>query len=319
MRNAFSTVAVAVALLIAIPLFHNGFVTGILVVVAINALAATGLGLLVGAAGEVSLAQAAFMGVGAYATAILAGHGWNTWLAIVGAAAIAVVLAALVGYPTLRLRGHYLTLATLGLGIIFFVFLNEASSLTGGPSGYGDYPALQIGTLKLSGDLAFYVLAWSCVLLAAIGSAALRGSWRGRALRAIAASEVAASSVGISVRTRKLEAFILSAIAASIAGSIYAFYVGFVSPTTFGFEQSVFLLVMVVLGGAERPTGPVLGAVLFIAVNEALQALGSHLFPSSAQSAVAALQIVAFGIVLIAVMRLLPQGVAGAWFGRATR
>jgi len=316
-RNACS--AIAVALLIAVPFLHNGYLTGLLVVVAIDALAATGLGLLVGAAGEVSLAQAAFMGIGAYATALLAGHGWNAWLAIIGAGAVVVALAAVVGYPTLRLRGHYLTLATLGLGIIVFVALNEASPLTGGPSGYGDYPSLRIGALRLSGDVPFYVLAWLCVALAVIGGAALRASWRGRALRAISASEVAAASVGVSVRARKLEAFVLSAVAASLAGSIYAFYVGFISPTSFGFEQSVFLLVMVVLGGAETATGPVFGSLLFVIANEVLQALGSHLFPSTAQSAVAALQIVAFGIVLIVVMRLLPRGVAGAWLEKVAR
>lgn len=315
-RNAFS--AIAIALLIAIPFFHNGYVTGLLVVVAIDALAATGLGILVGAAGEVSLAQAAFMGIGAYATALLAGHGWNPWLAIVGATAAAAILAVIVGYPTLRLRGHYLTLATLGLGIIFVVVLNQASSLTGGPSGYGDYPQLHLGALSLTGDVPFYALAWTCVLLAAGGRAVLRASWRGRAMRAIAASEVAAASIGISVRTRKLEAFVLCAIAASIAGSIYAFYVGFISPTSFGFEQSIFLLVMVILGGAQKPAGPIFGALLFVLANEALQALGSHLFPSTAQSAVAALQIVAFGVILIVVVRLLPQGVAGAWLGKVT-
>src|SRR5207249_626559 len=117
-------------------------------------------------------------------------------------------------------------------------------------------------------------LGWLCALAVGFLLLRYRRSWRGRALRAIAGSEIAAASVGVPVRARKLEAFVISAAAASLAGSLDAFYVGFISPVSFGFERSVFLLVMVVVGGADSVLGPVLGALLFTVTGELLKTLG---------------------------------------------
>ncbi len=162
-----------------------------------------------------------------------------------------------------------------------------------------------------------YVVAWVAVGLGAAALSALRASARGRALRAIAASEAAAAAMGVRVRTRKLEAFVLSAVYAAVAGSLYAYYAGYISPTSFTFEQSVFFVVMVVLGGAATALGPIVGAALFTLIAAALTALAGVVFPANAQGAAAALQVVAFGAILVVVMRFVPQGLVGALLERS--
>ncbi|GAC1574317.1 MAG: branched-chain amino acid ABC transporter permease [Candidatus Elarobacter sp.] len=308
--------AVLAAIVVTVPFLHDGYITATMVVIGENAIAALGLSFLVGTAGEVSLAQAAFFGLGAYAAAAASRHGLDPWLAIVFAACVVGAVAAVVGWPTLRLRGHYLTLATLGLGIIAKVVFDEATGLTGGPSGFGDYGTLHWFAHPLAGDVASYVVAWITVAVGAGAIVALRASSRGRALRAIAGSEAAAAAMGVHVRARKLEAFVLSAVFASVAGSLYAFYVGYISPTSFTFEQSVFFLVMVVLGGARSSLGPIVGAALYTLIAALLTQAAGAVFPSSAQSAAAALQVIAFGLILVLVMRFMPLGIAGtlaAW------
>jgi branched-chain amino acid transport system permease protein len=300
---------VLVAAVVLVPFTHNGFAIAMMIVVAQNAIAALGLGFLIGTAGEVSLAQAAFFGFGAYGASWLSGHHVDAWLAMIVTALLVGLFAALLGYPTLRLRGHYLTLATLGFGIIGTVIFNEAVGFTGGPSGLGDFGTLHLGGTALSGDLPFYVLTWAVVLIVSVTLHLLRNSWRGRALRAIASSETAAAAMGVAVRARKVEAFVLSAVCGSLGGSLFAFYVGFISPTSFGFEQSVYLLVMVVIGGTATTLGPILGSLVFSATSSALLVAGQRLFASADQSAVSALQIIAFGIILVAVVRLLPKGI----------
>ena len=311
--------ALAGLVVIAVPFARNGYALATMVVIGRNALAALGLSLMVGTVGEVVLAQAAFFGLGAYAAAAASRHGLDPWLAIVGAALVVATVAAAIGWPTLRLRGHYLTLATLGLGVIAKVAFDEAGALTGGPSGTGDFGVLHLGARPLTGDLPAYVLAWLAVGVGAAGLAALRAGARGRALRAIADSETAAAAMGVRVRARKLEAFVLSAVYGSVAGSLYAYYAGYISPTSFTFEQSVFLLVMVVLGGAATTLGPIVGAALFTLVAAALTAVAGALFPANAQGAAAALEVAAFGCILVAVVRFMPHGIVGALLARAAR
>jgi len=304
--------AAALALIVcAVPFAANAYVVSMLVLIALSGIAALGLGLLMGTVGEISLAQAAFMGIGAYAAASSAHAGLNPWLSILVAPVVVAAVAAFVGYPTLRLRGHYLTLATLGLGVIATVFFNEVSSVTGGPQGLGDFGSLQVGSYVLAGDKPFYGLAWIAAGLVALGVRQFRASARGRALRAIAASETAAAAMGVSVRVRKLEAFVLSAVIAGFAGALYAFYVGYITPVAFGFEQSVLIVVMVVLGGAATTLGPLVGAFIYQIGSALLAVLGAHLVTDNAQAASAALQVTCFGLLLVVVVRFLPSGLVG--------
>jgi len=318
-RSGFIAAGIAAVLVVLVPFLHNGYLTGTMVLVAQNAIAALGLGLLIGTARVVSVAQAAFFGVGAYAAAAVSSRGLDPWLSILVSMVVVAAIAAIVGWPVRRLRGHYITLATLALGYIAMVTFNEASAITGGPSGFGTFPPLHWGATPLTGDLPAYVLAWIAVAIGGLIVYRIRNSSRGRALRAIAASETAAASMGVEVRARKLEAFVLSAVFAGVAGAFYAYYVGYISPVSFSFDQSIYFIIMVSLGGSATTLGPIVGSALYSFISAALTQFASVAFPSNAQSAAAALQVIAFGLILIGVMRFLPGGIVAAIATRLDR
>jgi branched-chain amino acid transport system permease protein len=311
-RNGFIAVGVGAAIVVLVPFLHNGYITGLMVLIAQNAIAALGLGLLFGTARVVSVCQASFVGLGAYAAAASSSRGLDPWLSIVLALVFVAVVAAIVGWPVLRLRGHYITLATLALGYIAMVVFNEATAFTGGPSGFGTFPPLHFAGHPLTGDMPAYILGWLLVVVCGVIVYVIRNSSRGRALRAIASSETAAAAMGVEVRTRKLEAFVLSAMFAGLSGALYAYYVGYISPVSFSFDQSIYFIIMVVLGGSATTLGPIIGSALYSVISSALTQLASVIFPLSAQGAAAALQVIAFGAILICVIRFLPSGLIPA-------
>jgi branched-chain amino acid transport system permease protein len=311
-RNGLIAAGLGVIVVILVPFLHNGYTTGLMVLIAQNAIAALGLGLLFGTARVVSVCQGSFVGLGAYAAAAASSRGLDPWLSIVLSMFFVAAVAALVGWPVLRLRGHYITLATLALGYIALVIFNEATPFTGGPSGFGTFPPLSLAGHALTGDLPAYVLGWLTVVVCAAIVYAIRNSSRGRALRAIASSETAAAAMGVEVRTRKLEAFVLAAVFAGLSGALYAYYVGYISPGSFGFDQSIYFILMVVLGGSATTLGPIAGSALYSLISSALTQLASVVFPLSAQAAAAALQVIAFGAILICVIRFLPSGIIPA-------
>jgi branched-chain amino acid transport system permease protein len=181
-------------------------------------------------------------------------------------------LAFLIGFPILKLKGHYLAMATLGLGIIIFIVFNETVDLTGGPSGLSGIPNLGIGSLKFDSDIKNYYLIWTFTLTTVLLTLNLANSRVGRALRAIHDSEVAARVMGVNARVLKVQIFALSAVICSVAGSLYAHTMTFVSPTSFGFNFSVELLTMVVIGGLGSIYGSFLGAALLTLLPEFLRA-----------------------------------------------
>lgn len=279
------------------PLLHSPYYLTVGVFVALHGMVALGLGLLLGYAGQVSLGHAAFYGLGAYGSAILTLHyHWNPWLALVAAAAITALLAFIIGRPTLKLHGHYLAMATLGLGVIVKILFNEGGDFTGGPSGLSDIPALQIGPLAISDDLRMYLLAWPVLALLALLARNLLQSRLGRSLRAIHDSEIAASSCAIDTGRAKVMVFVFSAVCASVAGSLYAHYVKFVNPEPFGFAFSIELVVMVIVGGAGTLLGPLLGTAVLTTITQVLVALGAH-YP-----VVKDLDVVIFGLMLVVIL-----------------
>jgi branched-chain amino acid transport system permease protein len=287
----------------------GGYALTLLVLVGLQALAALGLTLLMGQAGQVSLAQGAFYGLGAYASGVLALRaGVPPAASIPAAIFLAAALALLLGLPSLRLGGHHLALATLGFGLILFLVFNEADAWTGGPSGLAGIPPLELAGRAVSGDRASAVVVWT-VLAAALGaSGELLRSRVGRALRAVAASEVAAASSGVDVGRTKLVAFVLAGALAAAAGALYAHWMTFVSPTAFGIDASIELLVMAVVGGLGHPYGALLGAATVTLLVEGLRGL-AH---AAAPGATGWVEIVAFGAILVAVLLVAPGGLAGA-------
>ncbi len=280
---------------------NNPYYLNVLNVVALNVVVVTGLNLLIGFAGAISLGHAAFFGLGAYASAILSStYGLSPWLAMPLAAAAVALLALLLGAPTLRLEGNYLVMATLGFNLIVTVFLLQADQLTGGPSGFAGVPALKLGKLSLDNDLNFYYLAWGLAVLGLALGRNLAVSRVGRGLRALHDSPVAAAAVGVPTASYKVRVFVLSAVYASLAGSLYAHYFGIITPKTFDIFHSVELVTMCLVGGMGSLWGGFFGAAFLTPLPQVL-----HVFEEYKD--------IIFGGVLLLLLIFQPQGLVGWW------
>lgn len=255
------------------PLFFAGnYLMNVFVFVGIHTMLAVALNLLLGYAGQISLGHAAFFGLGAYGSGILTTtFGWNPWLTLAAVALAVSALAFAVGFPILKLKGHYLAMATLGMGIIIYIVFNEWVEVTGGPSGFPGIPNLQLGSLVFDSDLKNYYLVWTFTLGCVLLSVNLANSRIGRAFRAIHDAETAARVMGVNARLLKVQVFALSAMICAIAGSLYAHVMSFVAPPSFGFNISVELLTMVVIGGLGSIYGSFLGALLLTLLPEFLR------------------------------------------------
>ncbi len=271
-RNSLMLIAGLVALFVilaALPLFLDDFLLTICIFIGINVIIVFGLSLLLGYAGQISLGHAGLYGLGAYTSAILSTKlSLNPFLTIIAGAIVAGVAAYIIGLPALRLRGHYLAMATLGAGIIIQIFLVELSGLTGGPAGISMIPPFSIGKFLFDQNTSFYFLVLASVLFTLIISLNLVRSQQGRALRAMHQNETAAASIGIDIERQKMFIFALSGMFAGLAGGLYAHYVTYISPDTFGIALSISLVTMVVIGGSENLLAAAMGAVLVTAISE---------------------------------------------------
>ncbi len=296
-----------VALVVVLPALVAGRLSlSIFLFVGLASLLAIGLTLLGGGAGQVSLGQAAFYGIGAYVSAMTTLRlGLTPWIALPLSAAVAALIAFLVGAPILMLRGHYLALGTLALNIVVDVLIRNVQGLTGGPTGLTGIPPFRIGGTALTGDRFFYYAAWSITLLALWLGRNLIDSRIGRALAAVRASEVVAGTLGINPAYYKARVFALSAALAGIAGSLYVHYLSFVSPSPFAFEYSITLLLMSVLGGIGHLPGAVLGAGIVTLLRESLRDVMPRFFRGGAS---AEYEIVVFGLLLAGVVIFAPGG-----------
>jgi branched-chain amino acid transport system permease protein len=297
-RNDLYTLLAIALLAILYPLLvgDNQYFISLLVFLGINGIITMGLSLLMGYAGQISLGHAAFYGIGAYSSGVL-----TTKYSVhpVGAFFIGIFLSALiawlVGKPTLRLKGHYMAVATLGFGEILFIVFNELSPLTGGPSGLSGIPSLTIFGIPIEGATYLY-LVWGLVILLLIFSLNVINSRVGRALRAVHGNELAANSMGVDASRYKVQVFVLSAIYASMAGSLYAHFITFISPSSFGLMFSILLLMMVVVGGAGTIWGALLGAAVLTLLPEYLRGLEDF-------------EVLAYGAILMIVLLYMPQGI----------
>ncbi|TWI35878.1 branched-chain amino acid ABC transporter permease [Paracoccus sulfuroxidans] len=248
----------------------------------INGLAVTGMVILIGYAGQISLGHAGFAGIGAYACALAPVHlGLHPALAVVLGAAISALMAYLVGRPILRLKGYYLGVATLGFGILVSMVLANEGQLTGGPDGM-EVPDLGLrGLLKdigidLSNGQFWYGLTGIFLILGAWLALNLNNSPTGRALRALHGSEIAARTVGIDVARAKLTAFVISAVYASVAGSLLALQNKFITPDVAGYMHSIEMVTMAVLGGAGSVLGAIFGAAILTTLPQVLTVFAEY-------------------------------------------
>ncbi len=249
----------------------------LMVLAAIYAIVALGLNFTLGLTGQLSLAQAAFWGIGAYTSALLTvRHELSFWIGLPAAAAVSALFGILLGFPSFKLSGHYLAMTTIGFGIIVRLVLQNETDLTGGADGIAGIPAPTLLGFDIDDNRKFYYFALGFLILLSIVALRVQHSRAGRAFQAIRENEMAASATGVNINRYKLIAFMFSALYAGIAGSLYAHSAGYISPDTFSFDQSVIFLVMLVLGGSGSVYGTLLGAILITFLPEWLRFLKSY-------------------------------------------
>jgi branched-chain amino acid transport system permease protein len=306
--------AVAVGLILLLPLVLPNALLTIYIFIGLSTMVVAGLSLLMGFAGQVSLGQAGFYAIGAYTAALFA-RDLNVppVLGLVVAPAATASIAYIVGLPLLRLRGHYLAFGTLAFQLITVSVIGEARDLTGGDTGLPAIPSLGFGPLTVDGPfkpIVFAYLAWGLALLSLLFNQHLVRSRPGRALRALATSEAGALAAGVPVGRYKLQVFALSAAYAGLAGGVYAFFVSYIAPGSFPLVRSIEFLIMATVGGLGSVWGSAVGATLVFLVVQVLQSLGT--IPGMPLRAPAVFSYAVYGLILIGVMLVLPQGVLPA-------
>jgi branched-chain amino acid transport system permease protein len=304
--NGMLALALLAVLMLLLPLVAgSNYVMRIAALVWIMGLAAVGLHILMGLAGQISLGHAGFFGIGAYACAILPSRfGIPVPLAALAGIVLSGLVAWLVGKPILRLKGHYLAIATLGFSLLVNLAITSEVTITGGPDGR-DVARLAFGDFSLDSPSVWYWISGALLLAGIAVAVMLRDSPSGRALRAILDSEVAAASMGVDVARRKLQAFVIGAVYAAVAGSALALMNGFVTPDLAGFLSSVEFVAMVVIGGAASPFGALVGAALLTLLPQLMASFHDY-------------QDIALGLIIMLAMIFLRDGIVPA-IGKALR
>ncbi len=274
----------------------NYYITVVGVFAALHIILVTGLNLLMGYCGQISLGHASFFGLGAYSSGILTTrYDFDPWLAMLSGMAIVFVIASLIARPVLKLKGHYLAMATLGFGIIVHILLVQTESLTGGPDGLGEIPVLSIAGWLIDTDIRWYYVSSISALIAILLSLNIIDSRSGRAIRAVHGSEFAAQMMGIDTQKTKVNIFVYAAVLASFAGSLFAHQQNFISPDSFSFFFSIELVTMVVLGGMASTYGAVFGALLLTFLPEFLIVFEDY-------------EMLIYGAIMMLIMIFMPQG-----------
>lgn len=283
-------------------LLHIFILMGIYIILSLS------LNLLAGYTGLISISHAAFYGIGAYTTALLALKLNSPFLVnLICAIVISGLFGLLVGLPSLRIRDDYFVIATFAFQIITFSILNNWVSFTGGPMGLPGIPQPAILGLKITTTLGFLILAAIFAIVTVLTSYRIVKSPIGRILKAIREDEVFAQSLGKNISSYKVQVFMISAGMSGVAGALYAYYISFIDPTSFTVMESIFILSIVIIGGAGSIWGSIVGAIFMVALPEALRFIG---LPNSIA---ANLRQIIYGGLLVACMLWRPQGLLGEY------
>lgn len=292
----FLAAALALPVFVTVPYFLH-----LVALALIWVIVAQGQNLIQGFTGYVSIAQAGFMGIGAYSSALLSVKlGWSVWLTIPAAPLMTAVLALLAGYPSLRVKGHYFAIVTLAYNMVIFIVLMTASSVTGGEAGITGIPrpsdvALGPLTWKLGSRGGYYYLVLLAAAFATVTCALILHSRIGRVLVAIRQNEPLIEASGVQTWRYKLFAFVASASLAGLAGALYAHFIGFLNPDAFGVDHSLNAILAVILGGSGTIAGPVLGAFAVVFLPEYLRVADTY-------------RLVMYGFILVAATIFMPRG-----------
>jgi branched-chain amino acid transport system permease protein len=278
------------------------------ILISIYAILGLSLNLVVGYTGLLSVAEAAFYGIGAYATALLlVGLGWNFFIAMIVGMVLAGVIALLIGLVLSKFDGDYYALASLGFGVIVYsIFLNW-QGLTNGPLGIPGIPRPNLFGFAFSDNFSFLLLSVVFVLLAYAVSQFVVNSSFGRVLKAIREDEKATQVFGYKTLNYKLTIFVIGAMLAALAGSLYAGYITYIDPSTFTVTGSIFIIAIIILGGLASLRGSLIGAVLLVLLPEFLRFVG---FPDEIA---AQMRQAVYGLLLILLMLYRPQGLVGEY------
>ncbi|GIQ71595.1 ATP-binding cassette domain-containing protein [Bradyrhizobium sp. RD5-C2] len=296
----FALVMAVIPLLPGIPPFWIVLLDNI----GLAALVAMGLVLLTGVGGLTSFGQAAFCGFGAYTTAVLTtAYGVSPWLTLPASLLVSGIAAVLLGLVTVRLSGHYLPLGTIAWGIGLFYLFSKLEFL-GRNDGISGIPPLSIGSFRMLSPDTIYYAIWVAVLLSALLTMNLLDSRTGRAIRALRRGHIAAEAFGVQTPRAKLLVFIYAAVLAGLSGWLYAHFQRAANPTPFGAQAGIEYLFIAVVGGAGYVWGGVLGAGIVVILKEVLQSYLPYIFGGQSQ-----LETIVFGIMLVLLLQLAPQGV----------
>ncbi|HKC76651.1 MAG TPA: ATP-binding cassette domain-containing protein, partial [Chloroflexota bacterium] len=297
---ALAAVVLLVLAAIALPQVLNAYWTTNLILASTYAIATLGLTVVLGYTGQISLAQGAFYGIGAYVVALLTTRaGLDFWIALLAALLFSSLLGLLLGLVTLRISGHYLAMVTISFQVIVTLVLSNWVELTGGPDGVTGIMRPAFGAVNMMVDRNFLYLTLGFLAVVAVALWRLKRSHWGRAMQAVRENELAAEVIGVPTFRTKVLAFVISAALGGLGGALYAVGSMYISPDTFDFGQSVTLLTMVLLGGAQWVIGSVFGA------------MGLTLLPQVLRSIPGSVYLAIYGIVVILVMVFLPDGIWG--------
>ena len=295
----------AVLLLMIAPLVLPEFYVTLLNYTGLASIVALGLVLLTGVAGQMSFGQAAFVGIGAYTTAVLTTrYDMSPWLSLPAAIALTAVIALFLGFITLRLSGHYLPLGTIAWGIAIYFLLGNLEWL-GKYSGIAEIPPLTVLGVRFGDGRTFYYLIWAVTLLALLAARNLLDSRSGRAIRALKARTVMAESFGVDTARLKIVVFVYAAVLASLSGWLYAHFLRFISPQPFGVNASIDYLFMAVIGGSTQVWGAVTGAALLTFLREWIRDLLPKVMEQSGN-----FEIVVFGLIVVVMLHRTRDGLA---------
>ena len=301
------------AIVIVLPfLIRGNYFVSVMILVAVYGVLAMGMGLLMGQAGLISLAHPTWFGLGAYISGILAARGILPPWATPFASALGVgIVAYIIGAPVLRLRSFYLACATLALLLISQIAAGQLTELTGGHEGLLGIPSLSVFGFTFKKDLHFYFLSWALCLFCYWFLLNLYNSQFGRAVRSFHDSEMASGSVGVDIARYKIYVFVLTAVMAGVAGSIFCFYIRLAIPSAFEFPLLIQLMMMVVIGGIQDIKGALVGSLAVIWLGEFIKNYTGKLFAIMTSE----VEAVFFGIIIIVVLIFMPEGIIG-WINR---
>jgi branched-chain amino acid transport system permease protein len=296
--SVFLAIAIA-AILIGLPPFLKNYGVYLFSLWLVFVVATMGLNLTVGYAGQKSLGQAAFFGIGAYTVAIMLKAGFSWWIGLPAALALCFIVGIIVGFPALRVQTIYLAFATLGFNTAVWLFLRNEEWLTGGTFGINGIARPELLGLSLKGNLAYYyfVLGMSAISIALLWGL-LRSPW-GKAFQALRDNPIRAESLGVDTRSYTLLSFAIGAVYAGLAGALYASLTDFIDPASFTVGASIMMYLMVVIGGAGYFLGPLIGALVGVIfpewIRDVAPVLSNWYLP-------------VFGAMVIAMLVWLPDG-----------